>query len=281
MTIKELRKSAHNKLIESGKIDTPELDADLIIMRVLNISREEMLLRDTAVSDAAAIEVNAYINRRLKGMPVQYIVGKTEFMSLEFEVNKNVLIPRQDTEILVEAVINAHRDTAAPNILDIGAGSGCVGISLARYIPGSTVTELDISQKALDVAKRNAERNKVTRQLSFVCRDITQIKPDEFSGRFDCIVSNPPYIPTDDILNLQTEVVDYEPIDALDGGDDGLDFYRVITEKTAPKQGGIMAFEVGVNQADAVANMMYLKGYRNIRIIPDLSGIDRVVIGNL
>ncbi len=280
MTIKELRRNAHNKLIESGKTDTPELDANLIIMHVLSISREEMLLRDTAVSDAAAIEVNANINRRIKGKPVQYIIGKTEFMSLEFEVDKNVLIPRQDTETLVEAVISAYQGSAAPNILDIGAGSGCIGISLARYIPGSTVTELDISQKALDVAKRNAERNKVARQLSFVCRDIMQVKPDEFSGRFDCIVSNPPYIPTDDIPNLQTEVADHEPLGALDGGRDGLDFYRVITEKTAPKPGGIMALEVGINQADAVADMMYIRGYGNIRIIPDLSGIDRVVIGN-
>ena len=278
VTLKQLRKNAHNKLIEHGGIGSPELDADLIIMHVLGITKNELLTRDTSVSDAAAVEVNACINRRLSGMPVQYIVGKTEFMSLEFEVNKNVLIPRQDTEILVETIISKYHNTSDHiKILDIGCGSGCIGISLARYLPNASVTELDISQKALEVAKRNAERRRVSNRLDFICHDIRDGLPDGME--FDSIISNPPYIPTDDVLNLQTEVVDFEPLNALDGGEDGLDFYRIITEKTAPKRGGIMAFEVGINQADDVADMLFRRGYSGIEIIPDLSGIDRVVLG--
>ena len=181
--------------------------------------------------DALAIEVNAYLNRRLAGMPVQYIVGKTEFMSLDFIVNKNVLIPRQDTEILVETVIERYKNVSEQiRILDIGSGSGCVGISMARYLPNSVVTELDISEEALKVAELNAEKNLVTKQMNFVCRDICDGISD-LEPKFDVIVSNPPYIKTDDLLELQQEVIEYEPVAALDGGDDGLDFYRIIIKK--------------------------------------------------
>ncbi len=283
MTLKQLRRSAHEKLINHGGIDSPELDADLIIMHILGIDKTELLTRDPAVSDAAAIEVNAAVNRRLSGMPVQYIIGRTEFMSLDFEVNKNVLIPRSDTEILVEAVIEKLKSRGAVKILDIGCGSGCIGVSLAYYLPRASVTCLDVSEKTLRVAKRNGERHRLNGRMNFILGDIKDetVCAEIISAGYDCIVSNPPYIPTDDIFDLQTEIVDHEPLGALDGGDDGLDFYRVIIEKTAPKRGGITAFEVGINQADAVADMMYSKGYTGIEIIPDLAGIDRAVLGIL
>ena len=194
MTLKELRRNAHNRLKEQPNISSPELDADLIIMFVLDLKKDELLTKDISVPDALAIEVNAYLNRRLAGMPVQYIVGKTEFMSLDFIVNKNVLIPRQDTEILVETVIERYKNVSEQiRILDIGSGSGCVGISMARYLPNSVVTELDISEEAL--------------------------------------------------------------------------------------KGGMTAFEVGIGQAGDVADLMFKAGYRNIEIIPDLGGIERVVLG--
>lgn len=276
MTLKNLRRNAHIKLQEKTGITSPELDADLIIMHVMDLTKNELLVKDIDVPDALAVEVNAYLNRRAAGMPVQYIVGKTEFMSLEFEVNKDTLIPRQDTEILVEAIINKYKNSSEPvKILDIGCGSGCIGISLARYLPNADITELDISEKALNVAKRNAERNMVSGRVKFVCRDIN----DGIDDKYDCIISNPPYIPTDDLLELQPEVIEFEPITALDGGDDGLDFYRIIIENVSPKKGGIIAFEVGINQAYGVADMMHLKGYTNIETIKDLSGIERVVLG--
>lgn len=279
MTLKELRRNAHNRLKEQPNISSPELDADLIIMFVLDLKKDELLTKDISVPDVLAIEVNAYLNRRLAGMPVQYIVGKTEFMSLDFIVNKNVLIPRQDTEILVETVIERYKNVSEQiRILDIGSGSGCVGISMARYLPNSVVTELDISEEALKVAELNAEKNLVTKQMNFVCRDICDGISD-LEPKFDVIVSNPPYIKTDDLLELQQEVIEYEPVAALDGGDDGLDFYRIIIKKAVPKKGGMTAFEVGIGQAGDVAGLRFKAGYRNIDIIPDLAGIERVVLG--
>lgn len=280
MTLKELRRNAHNRLKEQLNISSPELDADLIIMFVLDLKKDELLTKDISVPDALAIEVNAYLNRRLAGMPVQYIVGKTEFMSLDFIVNKNVLIPRQDTEVLVETVIERYKNVSEQiRILDIGSGSGCVGISLARYLPNSVVTELDISEEALKVAELNAEKNLVTKQMNFVCRDIRDGILD-LEPKFDVIVSNPPYIKTDDLLELQQEVIEYEPVAALDGGDDGLDFYRVIIKNAVPKKDGMTAFEVGIGQAGDVAELMFKAGYKDIEIIPDLSGIERVVLGH-
>lgn len=279
MTLKELRRTAHEKLRQSQSIDSPETDADLIIMHVLDLDKTALLTKDMSIPDALAIEVNSYINRRLSGMPVQYITGSCEFMSLKFMVNKNVLIPRADTETLVEAVIEKYRtSSAAQRILDIGCGSGCIGISLVKHLPNCTVTELDISEQALNLAKRNAEMHQVQKQIEFVCGDIKNGLPD-LGFIPDCIISNPPYIRTDDLLELQPEVIEHEPILALDGGDDGLDFYRAILSQARPVKGGITAFEVGYDQADDVANLMHKHGYRNIEILKDLSGIERVVLG--
>lgn len=278
MDLKNLRRTAHERLRENEGIESPMADADLIIMSVLGIDKNTLLTSDMNVPDAIAVEVNAYLNRRLSGMPVQYITGKCEFMSLEFEVNKNVLIPRADTETLVEAMIEKYKAAAPPKILDIGCGSGCIGISLAKYLAGSSVCEVDVSPAALNVAKRNAERHRVLKQMSFIEGDILKGLPD-IGFVPDLIVSNPPYIRTDDLLELQSEVIEYEPIIALDGGDDGLKFYRAILDNIRPTKGGTMAFEVGYDQADDVANLMYQHGYTNIEILPDLSGIDRVVTG--
>lgn len=278
MNLKNLRRMAHERLSENAGIESPIADADLIIMYVLGIDKNSLLTSDMSIPDAIAVEVNSYLNRRLSGMPVQYIIGRCEFMSLEFEVNRNVLIPRADTETLVEAVIERYRNILpAPKILDIGCGSGCIGVSLAKYILGSEVCELDISAAALRLAERNAERHRVNKQMRFIECDITKGAPD-IGFVPDCIVSNPPYIRTDDLLKLQPEVIEYEPIIALDGGDDGLDFYRAIIESVRPKKGGITAFEVGYDQAEAVAGLMYKSGYKDIEILPDLSGIERVVM---
>ncbi len=279
MTLKELRRTAHTKLKENPGIDSPETDADLIIMHVLDLDKTALLTKDLNIPDALAVEVNSYINRRLSGMPVQYIIGKCEFMSLEFAVSKDVLIPRADTETLVEAVIAKYKlNSVQPKILDIGCGCGCIGISLAKHLHGCTVTELDISDPALRLAKRNAETHQVSKQIDFIHGDIISGLPD-IGYVPNCIVSNPPYIRTNDLLELQPEVIEHEPILALDGGEDGLDFYRAILKNAHPVKGGITAFEVGYDQSDDVANLMHKHGYRDIEIHKDLSGIERVVLG--
>lgn len=279
MTLKQLRRTMHNRLRENPKIQTPELDADLIIMHALGINKTELITRDTQIPEAMAMEVNAYINRRLSGVPVQYIVGKCEFMSLDFLVNNDVLIPRADTEILVEAIIDKYKSRSEPiNILDIGCGSGCIGVSLAKYLKNAKITEVDISKLALNIAKLNAERNNVNEQITYKHCDITNGIPD-LGFVPDCIVSNPPYIKNEDLKGLQTEVINHEPVTALDGGADGMDFYRCIIKLAKLNAGGILAFEVGMGQAEYVSGVMRENGYHDIEIIPDLSGIERVVLG--
>lgn len=201
---------------------------------------------------------------RADSKPVQQIIGKCEFFGLEFEVNENVLIPRADTEVLVEEVIKKAK--AGAKILEIGTGSGCIAISLAKNIKNAEVSAVDISIAALDVAKRNAAANSV--DIEFIQADIFEWEPKE---KYDIIVSNPPYISTLDILDLEPNVRDYEPHLALDGGDDGLKFYRRIAELEAD----VFAFEVGVGQAgDVVAMFKECKS----EIYKDLAGIMRAVV---
>lgn len=248
-------------------------DAQLLITAVLNISYTDYLLKDSLeLPQNEADKLINLANRIKGGEPLQYVVGMTEFMSLKFHVTPDVLIPRQDTEILVETACEYIKDKKL-NVLDIGTGSGCVAISIARYCSKCAVTTVDISKAALKVAKRNAEENGVN--VEFINCDILKEYPER---KFDIIVSNPPYIPTKDIYGLDTTVKDYEPFTALDGGDDGLDFYRRIIN-IAPlilNKNGALMFEVGHDQADSVASLCQ-KDFKNIRKIKDLCSIERVV----
>lgn len=279
MTLKELRRATHEKLRLCTDIDSPFIDADLIIMYVLGLDKTGLLTKNMNISNSDAAKISELIEKRLSGTPVQYLIEKCEFMSLEFKVDENVLIPRSDTEILVEAIIEKYRSYDAPiHILDIGCGSGCIGISLTKNLPNCTVTEVDISKPALKLARENAKRHQVETQISFVNHDI-------LSGDFslstppDCIVSNPPYIRTGDLSHLQREVILHEPRLALDGGDDGLMFYRKIIKDIHPKKDGITAFEAGYDQADDIKEIMLKYGYKNIEYKKDLAGINRVVLG--
>lgn len=214
----------------------------------------------------------ALIARRQKLEPVAYILGEKEFFGLSFLVDENVLIPRPDTEILVEwALANFHGGA----VLDIGTGSGCIAVTLAKHLPGAKVTAADISPAALAVAKKNAARHGV--DIAFLQLDILSAFPD---GKFGLIVSNPPYIRPDVIDGLSASVRDFEPYGALAGGDDGLAFYRAICQK-APAHlafGGLLAFEIGFDQADAVRTLMG-KSFTGITVVKDLAGCDRVVAG--
>ncbi len=252
-------------------VDNAEFDAKQIIMEVCGFNQLEFMLAGEISSDLVR-RIYELADRRIAGEPLQYILGYAEFMSLRFEVNRHTLIPRPDTEVLVEELIKRK----PRSVLDIGTGSGAVGVSLAYYC-GCDAVCCDNDSTALDTAKINAEKNGVGGKCVFKEADILT---DEINGVYDCIVSNPPYIKTEEIKALQTEVRDFEPKAALDGGEDGLVFYRRITEIAPPhiSSGGILAFEIGYDQAEAVSELMR-RDFENIKVIKDLCGNDRVVIG--
>jgi len=214
-------------------------------------------------------------------MPLQYIVGMQEFMGLPIRVNPSVLIPRLDTEILVEQVLGIieGKELERPEVLDLCTGSGAIGIAIAAKVPGAHVTMTDVSEEALHTAMSNAGLNKVNRRCSFLLGDMFDALPED--SQFDIIVSNPPYIESDVIETLDVEVKDHEPRMALDGGRDGLDYYRIIAEEAGMhlKSGGVLALEIGADQAVAVKRLLNkAKTYGNVRVIRDLAQLDRVVI---
>lgn len=260
--------------IRSSLTENPAFEAQQIIMSAAGMNNTEFAFRlKDEVSADICIAARKMAKRRIAGEPLQYIVGSAEFMGLTFRVNKNVLIPRADTETLVEEVLRLA-DGRKGDMLDIGTGSGCIGISAAHYNPGLNVTFLDISAEALKTAEENARINNVCGK--FIKADILK---ETVADKFDIIVSNPPYIRPDVIETLQKEVKDYEPYGALCGGKDGLVFYRRIAE-TAPlmlKKDGILAFEIGYDQAEEVVRIMH--DFCDVRIIKDLCGNDRVVTG--
>ena len=263
--------------------DTPRLDVEIFLQKALgDVDRIYIHLNlNKELTKEQYDEFLGYINDRINGRPVAYIVGNREFMGLDFFVKEGVLIPRPDTETLVEEIIELCKNKNEEiNIVDIGTGSGAITVSLAKYIKNSKITSLDISDIPLEVGKINAVNNGVDNRIEFLKSDVfTAIKNTE--KKFDIIVSNPPYIPKKDIETLHTQVKDYEPYNALEGGEDGLDFYRQITEESVQylKQGGILAYEVGHDQSEDVSKIMKHHGYDKIYTKKDIQGIDRVVIG--
>ncbi len=271
MVISELLTSLKNKLLENAEFEAKE-----IVMQSLGISRNELILNSRReVTEGEYKKAQDMLKRRLTGEPLQYILGFSEFMSLKFNVNSHTLIPRSDTETLVELLTEKITDKKS-TVIDIGTGTGCIGISLAKYT-GADVTLADISKEALKTATENANQNGVAVKTLNI--DILNEIPQ---GKYDIVVSNPPYIRSDVIPTLQTEVKEFEPLSALDGGNDGLIFYRRITE-IAPQilnNGGILAYEIGYDQGDEVKDLMK-KDFCHVEIIKDLCGNDRVVIGKL
>lgn len=280
MTIKEILTTYIEELSQIS--DTPKLDIEILLSKALgDVDRLYIHLNlNKELTDEQLEYFNKMIKDRLNGRPIAYIVKNREFMGLDFYVEEGVLIPRPDTEPLVEEVIELVKGRESLTIVDIGTGSGAITVSLAKYIKNCEVYSLDISDKALDIGLKNAISNGVENQIKF-------IKSDVFSGikdkglSLDIIVSNPPYIRKSDIDTLHTQVKDYEPYIALEGGEDGLDFYRAITEQSVKylKDDGILAFEVGHDQAQDVSDILSNNGYSKIYTKKDLQGIDRVVIG--
>ena len=280
MTIKEIIIRYSKELEEISP--TPRLDVETLLQKALGVDRLYILLNlDKDLSEDEEKTFNKFIEERLNNRPIAYIVGNREFMGLDFYVQEGVLIPRPDTEVLVEEVIELAKDKGQIEILDIGAGSGAITVSLAKYLENAKLTSVDISEIALEIAKKNAISNNVEDRINFV-------KSDLFSSlnknqKFDIIVSNPPYIKREVIDTLDKQVKDFEPYNALEGGIDGLDFYRAITTQAKDylKEGGVLAYEVGHDQSEDVSKLMEMDGYTNIYTRKDLQQIDRVVIGNV
>lgn len=280
-TYNNLYLDARQKLKAAG-VEAAQLEARELVCFAAGKNREQFF-RDMSLyaSDEVEAKVADLMNRRLAGEPVAYLIGEWEFYGLPLDISRDVLIPRADTEVLAEQAILAARAAGeGARVLDLCAGSGCVGLAVAANAPQCRAVLADVSEEALKICRQNIRRNDLNARVTCVQADARQA-PSAKLWDFDVIACNPPYIPTGDIDGLDTSVRDYEPHLALDGGDDGLDFYRDIAEKwrTALRLGGVLLFEVGIGQASDVEQILARCGYEDIETFQDTGGIWRVVKG--
>lgn len=263
------------QILQKAKIENASYDARILLEWVLEFEHADFILgANQEVDKKREEQYMKYIEKRSTHYPLQYMMRQSSFMDFEFFVDEGVLIPRQDTEVLIETILEKE-ENKEQNILDICTGSGCIAISLKKYLEKSDVTAVDISRKALDIAQINKERLKA--DVSFLESNLFE----QVSGTFDIIVSNPPYIRTGEIETLMDEVKSFEPMLALDGREDGLFFYRKIIKEGRGylKKGGRMYFEIGCDQGESVSSLFEKYGYKDINIRKDLAGLDRVVYG--
>lgn len=267
--------------LKNGNIEEPKLKARLLMQYVLNKSRQYVIVNDREELDN--IKEKQYLEEikiLKKGVPIEHITHQKEFMKLSFFVDKNVLIPRQDTEILVEEVINIAKKNNAKKILDLCTGSGAIAVSLAKYLPQAEITAIDISNEALKIAKKNAISNNVENQITFISSDMFTNLNEE---KFDIIVSNPPYIKTNVIKNLDIQVQN-EPYIALDGGKDGLDFYKKIINESYQylKYNGYLCLEIGFDQKiDVIELIENTESFTGTYSKKDLFDNDRIIVTRL
>lgn len=282
ITYNDLYLDVRQRLRESG-VEAATLEARELVCFGTGKSREE-LARDSRLyaSPEREAQVRRLVERRMAGEPVAYLIGEWEFYGLPLDISQNVLIPRADTEVLAEQAIAYIQTLGDCRVLDLCAGSGCVGLAVASQCPQARVVLGEIDDSALKICRQNIRRNSLSARVMPIQMDARE-KPARSLGEFQCIVSNPPYIPTGDIAGLEASVRDYEPHMALDGGADGMDFYRSIAEqwKEALTPGGRIYFEVGIGQADAVLRLMRSQGFGDLQIIKDHHKIPRVVLGTL
>lgn len=283
------KERSYKELLEYGKVRLQEaeieeyaLDAWLLLEYVFQISRTWYFVHENEMADTEKAEQYLeYIGERSRHVPLQQLTGEAYFYGMKLYVNEDVLIPRQDTEVLVEEVLKLSR-TVFPeekrkhlNILDVCTGSGCILLSLLSNLENAVGTGVDLSEKALNVARING------RNLGIQAEWIHSNLFDKVQGKYDMIVSNPPYIKTSVIEELMDEVKYHEPKMALDGREDGLYFYRAMIREAEEylNQGGILAFEIGYDQGESVSRLMREQGYSQVQVIPDLAGLDRCVTG--
>lgn len=263
----------------------PLFESRLILAEILNVDKSYIYTYgDKKVSEDIQNRFIERLKKRATGYPMAYILNEKQFMGLDLYIEEGVLIPRPDTEILVEYVINYiennYKDSKI-NVLDIGIGSGAISLSIGNYCPNTRVYGMDIGDTPIKVSNINKEKLSLS-NVSFHQGDLFRaIKDLELEGKCEIIISNPPYISKDQIKTLQKDVVDYEPLLALDGGIDGLDFYRKITieAKHYLVKGGMLIYEIGYDQGPALTNIMRQEGFKDIKIVKDLQGLDRVILG--
>lgn len=281
-TYNNLYLDLRRELKKSG-VEEATLEARELVCFATGKSKEE-LIRDGALYASPEIvgRVQELKKRHLAGEPVAYLIGEWEFYGLPLDVSGDVLIPRPDTEVLAQLAIDYCKTLGSCRVLDLCAGTGCIGLAVAKHVSEARVLLGEYAEKALKICRQNIRRNGLNRRVTAIQTDAHQKAPHAL-GEFQCIVSNPPYIPTADLDELDVSVREYEPRLALDGGLDGLNFYRSIVEewKDALATGGRLYFEVGIGQADDVLRIMRKAGFGDIQIVEDLNHIPRVVFGTL
>lgn len=270
------------KRLKAAGVEMAQLEARELVCFAADKTREQFF-RDLTLYASKEVEdrVEELTRRRLSGEPVAYIIGEWEFYGLPLDISREVLIPRSDTEVLAERAILLTRAAGdGARVLDLCAGSGCVGLAVAANAPDCRVVLTDLSEGALRICKQNVRRNQLNARVTCVQAD-AMTAPAPALWDFDVIACNPPYIPHGDLANLDVSVRDYEPWGALDGGEDGLDFYRAVSARwgTALRLGGTLIFEVGIGQAPDVEQIMAQNGFENIVTHQDTRGIWRVVEG--
>lgn len=279
MTLAEWLKQGEQRLLTGPHPERARRDAEMLLLHLLGRNRAWLMAHaDETFGGCTAIGYGALLDRRAKGEPIQYITGETEFYGLPFRVTPDVLIPRPETEHLVEKALELAGAWAEPRIVDVGTGSGAIAVSLASQLPRAAVTAIDLSAGALRVAQENAERNGVAGRIRFCAGDLLGPVADE---RFELVVSNPPYVPETDRDTLAVEVRVHEPELALFAGGDGLDVYRrlIPAAYAGLVPGGVVLLEIGQGQFDQVSSLLAEAGFGQIEFIRDLQGIQRVALG--
>ncbi|MBI1938512.1 MAG: peptide chain release factor N(5)-glutamine methyltransferase [Ignavibacteriales bacterium] len=279
LTVLEAIKLSTEYLEKKG-IESARTNAELLLAHILNCSRLDLYLKfDQPLKQNETDQYREYIARRGKYEPLQYITGTVDFFGLRLNVDSSVLIPRPETELLVEIIIEQYKEIPNTKILDIGTGSGNIAIALAKYLENSSVVSIDVNDSALDTAKQNAGLNDV-HNVEFIQKDI--LNNVDFRGIvFDLIVSNPPYVSSEEYEQLQKEITEYEPRNAVTDSEDGLKFYKKISGFASKNltSGGKLFFEIGIGQSQAVADILRENGFTEIQIQKDYQLIDRIIYG--
>lgn len=279
--VSDLYLDARKALMATEDQQTASMMARSLLSYFLGMTQEQVIAqRDQSVSEQNCMKVEQAVNRILDGEPIAYIIGQWDFYGMRLEIDRNVLIPRDDTcAVTALAIKKALFLEQDPRILDLCTGSGCIGLAIAHRVKDARLTLADISQEALSVAKKNVALQKLSGRVSCIVADARKT-PSPFLGKFDLIVSNPPYITGKEMETLDKSVKDYEPHLALYGGEDGLDFYRCISDlyRSALKPGGFLCFEFGMGQGDAVCEILQNNGYTILERTRDNNNIERAVV---
>ncbi len=267
-------------ILSKGKseINMPLLDAQIILCHITGKDRAFLIAHGESI--LSELEIDSffeYINKRASGCPIAYITGKKEFMGIEFLIDENVLIPRDDTEILVNCVLNIAKQYKNPKILNIGTGSGCIEVAMAYYSTNAEITGIEKYDRAINIAQKNIDRYSLGKRIRLIKSDMFDML--EKNKYFDIICSNPPYITKHEMNELSIDVKEFEPHNALYGGEDGLDFYKIIAKQAKEylTSNGFLVVEIGYMQKESVCDIFIKNGYKNIICNKDLSGFDRTI----